>query len=298
MCTWETVTTAKDTCSRISEFVAYHLRLGAKRVTVFLDDPSQEISDDLSVRPGVNLVRCDDDFWLETVGARPTAIALRQSKNATHAYHHAVSDWICHIDIDEFIAPVDRTTTVSSALGQVPLSMQTARLSPVEYLSRPDGSDTGLYKLPFDAVQQKSDVVQRAYPRFGTSLPSGFLSHLAGKVFVRTGDEYLKLAIHVAKYGDVKLPAYDVKGLFLAHRHAVSLDDFMKKFPTRMSTKSYSSSNPKRRTVERALQDRGHLRDARLITHLYTEMCTARPELVKILSSTETLVEIELNLSA
>ena len=113
------------------------------------------------------------------------------------------------------------------------------------------------------------------YPTFGSYLRGGFLSHLAGKVFARTGLGEIRLAIHRLRLkGEDVLNTVTVAGAYVGHLHAPDWDSFLAKLEFRQSKGSYRVKS------DDALKNVGHLlqflRDEEGedgLRHFFTEMC-------------------------
>ena len=200
--TWGVVATVKAPASDILDFAAHHLDLGARRVHVYLDAPCPEAEAALRAHPKCRVILCDDAYWRRRRkrAGRPAAHQPRQSLNATHCLTRRPGvDWLAHIDVDEFLWPA---TPLPAQLAALPADCLSARVRPVEALA-PDPDDpppggTRWFKSCARLPGRRREETAAIYPGAGAHLDGGFLSHVAGKVFVRTGVPGTSLRIHNA----------------------------------------------------------------------------------------------------
>ena len=96
------------------------------------------------------------------------------------------------------------------------------------------------YKAFVPNGPDRARIIADIYPTYGQYLKGGFLSHLAGKVFVRTGLPSVHVRIHnVFQHGDM-LPCEDRQpGIDLAHAHAKSWQDWINAYRYRVTKGSY-----------------------------------------------------------
>lgn len=239
MTRWGIVSTIKAPERDILNFAAYHLERGAHRLYIYLDAPDQVVFDRLKAHPRIKVVACDDSWWAKRRG-RPEKHQSRQFLNARHAYNRKVEvDWLAHIDVDEFLWP---ERSIDAQLADLPESCLCARVRPIEALA-PAPGDTGP-ETAFKAFHLAADARQRAaetvFPTYGRYLSGGFLSHVAGKLFYRTGVAGLRAKIHNIEVagqqnpGEVALPETE-----LCHMHAQSWEDWQRSYRYRMHKGSY-----------------------------------------------------------
>ena len=233
MPTWGLAATIKAPVAETLHFAAYHIEAGAHRLYIYLDDANAEAYQHLKAHPKVRPVMCDADWWQ---GKRPKKHQVRQSQNATHAYHRkAEVDWLIHMDVDEFLVPAG---TVAEALAALPADQPIARLRPMEQLAG-DGTH---FKAFIPNGPDRAHITEALYPTFGARIKGGFLSHLAGKVFARTGLPDIKVQIHnVFQAGEMLTGPEDTAGINLAHCHAKTWEDWLAAFHFRMEQGSYRS---------------------------------------------------------
>lgn len=241
MTRWGIVSTIKASESEILDFAAYHLELGAHRLYLYLDAPEQAVFDRLRAHPRIKVVACDDAWWAKRNG-RPDKHQSRQFINARHAYNRRVElGWLAHIDVDEFLWP---TRPVADQLAGLPDSCLCARVRPIEALAAAPGApDSPQY---FKAFHLSPDARRRAseacFPTYGRYLSGGFLSHVAGKLFYRTGIDGLRAKIHNIQVNGVQNPGEAaLSDTELCHMHAQSWEDWMRSYRYRLSKGSYRS---------------------------------------------------------
>ncbi len=235
--TWGVVATIKAPTADTLKFAAYHIDAGAHRVVIYLDAPDPVAFSALKAHPKCRVRTCDAKHWKRLVGHRPQKHQVRQSENATDAYarQHDV-DWLVHIDVDEFLVA---ERGVATCLGAVAEGVQSLRIRPMEMLA--DGDDTA-FKTFIAPGPDRRAVVAKLYPTFGHVLKGGFLSHVAGKVFVRTGLTDLSYRIHNVFRGDDMNPAMeDCPDIVLAHCHSTTWDSWLSHFAYRLDQGSYRS---------------------------------------------------------
>lgn len=246
---WGVVATIKAPTDDILRFAAYHLEAGAQRICIYLDDENSEAEAALKAHPKVRVTSCDAGHWDKlNHGRRPAKHQVRQTFNATHAYNRrAEVDWLIHMDVDEFLVP-DRP--IADILGDQPAETVCARIRPMEALAPESGAPVH-YKAFVPNGPDRLRIVRAVYPTYGDMLKGGFLSHLAGKVFLRTGLPGIRIQIHNAFRNDVEVPtAEGTDGITLAHLHAKAWDHWFAAFRYRLEKGSYRAELGGRRAAE------------------------------------------------
>lgn len=221
---------ARDTLA----FTAYHLQAGAHRIYLYLDAPCPEAIPHLQGHPKVRVTICDAEHWQKVNNGRPAKHQNRQTLNATHAYHRRVEvEWLIHMDVDEFLVS---DQPITAHLAGLDAGTPTLRVRPMEQLS----GDGSVFKAFVPPNGQRDAIVKTLYPTFGGQIKGGFLSHLAGKVFTRTGLENVTVKIHNAFQDGVELKGADMlPGLDLAHCHAKSWEDWHAAYRYRLEKGAY-----------------------------------------------------------
>lgn len=290
---WGIVSMVKAPLPRIAEFAAYHLDLGADRITLYLDEPDPDTLAFLSAHPKLTAIACDKAFWATQKKPRMKAHQMRQTWMATQAYQNADVDWLAHIDVDEFLLP---PAPVAQMLAQVPQNAAVLRLAPAELLAGSQGEE--LFKLLPKYGGQKKAALETLYPTFGPHLPGGFVSHREGKNFLRTGLAGIRLGIHVALQ-DSRVITNRVRqeGFFLGHAHAPDWPFFRDHMHFRMTRGSYRKSDEQKfrlLDILNLLQEENGEEGLRLF---FTEVCEATPHLVSELERHNMLLRRPLHLA-
>lgn len=289
MIRWGIVSTLKAPTEGILNFAAWHLEMGAHRLYLYLDAPQPEVESYLAAHPKIEAVRTDDAYWQKR-GGRPDQHQPRQSKNARHAYNRKTEvDWLAHIDVDEFLLP-DRD--VAAILSDLPDKVQCARLRPIEALDgmMPDG--TYAFKAYHIDPKARQLATESCFPQWGKHLSGGFVSHVAGKVFFRTGLNGLQIKIHnVVLNGTSNPNQVELPELALGHFHATSWEHFLSNYRYRLEKGSYRPElKPQVRRqgslnhhdfFQKIEQDQGEAG----LRSFYQEVCTTSPELIDRLTN-------------
>ena len=234
MTKWGIVATIKAAHIDVLNFAAYHLDQGAHRLYIYLDEPAPDTFDALKAHPKIRVTSCDDAYWEKLGGKRPVKHQVRQTRNATHAYRRkAEVDWLAHIDVDEFLWPA---MDIGDILTDLPAETLCARLHPIELLA--DG--THAFKGYIPNGPGRAGLVEHLYPTYGTYLKGGFLSHVAGKLFVRTGLPNISFRIHNVFQGDLMNPGEALlPQIELCHCHATSWNAWITAYRYRLSKGAY-----------------------------------------------------------
>ncbi|MGR3803556.1 glycosyltransferase family 2 protein [Marinibacterium profundimaris] len=243
---WGLASTIKAPDAEILRFAAWHLEQGAHRLYIYLDDPDSTVYPLLKAHPRIRVRRCTEGWWKKLQGKRPVKHQVRQSLNATHAYARpAEVDWLIHMDADEFLQP---DISVADTLAGLPADVLTARVRPEESLA----GSAECFKAFIPSGPDRQAIVNRLYPTFGSYLRGGFVSHTAGKLFVRTGLGDLTIRIHNAFRGEDMNPSEAEPGdIALLHCHARDWDDWLAHYRYRLAHGSYRADLPGPRPAEK-----------------------------------------------
>jgi hypothetical protein len=142
------------------------------------------------------------------------------------------------MDVDEFLVP---ERPVAEILGALPADQPAARIRPMEQLS----GNPSLFKDFIPPGPGRAELARTLYPTFGGYLRGGFLSHVAGKVFLRTGMERVQVRIHNAfRAGEMIETPEAQPGIDLAHAHAKSWEDWLAAYRYRLAKGSYRAELP------------------------------------------------------
>ena len=295
MLRWGLVATILAPTADILRFAAYHLEAGAHRLYIYLDDPEAGAYAPLKAHPKIRVQKCDDAYWAKVGGKRPTKHQVRQSKNATHAYHRKTEiEWLIHMDVDEFIVSDQNVGTV---LYELPDQKSCARLRPMEQLVGTGRS----FKAFVPNGPNRIPIVKDLYPEFGKYVKGGFLSHVAGKLFVRTGLENMNFRIHNVFQGEKTNPhQIELSSIGLAHCHAKPWTEWLSAFRYRLEKGSYRAELSPANKGEFSLHDLfRNLEDTEGeagLRRFYDEIAIDSPALQERLKSHDLLRHADLDL--
>ncbi len=310
MTTWGIVATVKATAEDTLNFVAHHLELGADEVNIYLDEPNYA-AEALERHPKVRFIQCDVKYWKmrrpKEELQRPPMHQGRQFANAKWAYKHTGVDWLAHIDVDEFLWPL---RDIRQQLDDLPAECLCARLRPVEALAG-DGDITH-FKACAENWVQRIDETAKIYPEFGQYLNGGFLSHVAGKLFVRTGLKDTKFKIHNLETPQGINPGEVLLGdTELLHMHAKSWDDWLSTYHYRKSEGSYRAElapptqppgiqirGPEAPSLHHLFSALEDAEDEEGLRQFFNEVCLATPELLQRLQGFGRLRSYKIDFSA
>lgn len=236
---WGLVATIKAEAEQILDFAAWHLEQGAHRLFLYLDAPCPDALPHLRAHSKIRVIETDVAHWQKRRGGVPPKHQARQSLNATRAYRRQAGDvdWLIHLDVDEFLWCGDRIAEVLTAL---PADTLCARARPLEALAGEAETPADSFKARIPSGPEQDHTTERLYPRFGRNLRGGFVSHVQGKLFVRTGLAPVELRIHnvfvdgAENPGHCELPAVD-----LCHLHAESWAQWLAQYRYRHQKGSY-----------------------------------------------------------
>ena len=298
---WGIAATVRAPRREILQFCAFHLSAGAARIHVFLDDPASDAFDALQAHPRVRVERCSAGYWKRLCGARPEMHQHRQRRNANRAYRNATGlDWLIHMDVDELLVPADPDSRVSGILSALGPDVFCARVRPMEVLA----GAPALFKRPVPRGADHDRIMARLYPQWGGFVKAGFLSHVVGKLFVRTGHSNARIRIHNVLVDGVQNPGLtELADLDLAHLHAPSAESFLAHYRYRLQAGSYRAGLGPNRPREA-----GGITMHELLTAIeqdsgedglrtfFAEVAEARPALVAGLRDAGLLREVDLQL--
>lgn len=296
MTRWGIVATVKATAKEIISFAAHHLELGADEIHLYLDCPCPRAEEALADQPKVKIVNTDAKYWRmrrpREEHQRPPMHQARQFANAKWAYMHNDVDWLIHIDVDEFLwAEKD----IREQLSALPAEALCARIRPLEAMST-EGQNFPQGQLPFKSAALEWDLrrqqTREFYPTYGDFLNGGFLSHLAGKMAVRTNQPDMMVRIHNVIQNGVQNPGEEeLPDLTLCHLHAYDWDQWRKSLNYRRRKGSYRAElappvappgtkpDPDAPNLNRLFDEIEASGGEPALRAFYDEVCLATPEL-------------------
>lgn len=300
--TWGIVSTIKAPTKEVLSFVAYHLSLGASHIFIYLDDSNAITAELLQSHPNVTAILTDESYWEALGKKRPVKHQVRQTRNATHCYAACPTvDWLAHIDVDEFLV---FTKPIEPMLKNA--SKDVLRVDPFESLCQENRTNDLVYckaKLPNGPAGDA--LAQDIYPMFGAFFKSAFVSHTAGKIFVRTGLPDIEIRIHRAfdgnknPLGDAHLPDAE-----LCHLHVQSWEKWLKIMKFRLTKGSYRAELEQSISVMSGRMSRHNLFSALTaegnndLRTFFEEVCLATPQLLEKLESNGMLRAYNLDLGS
>ncbi|MGR3322764.1 MAG: glycosyltransferase family 2 protein [Pseudooceanicola sp.] len=292
---WGIVSTIRAPLDDIARFAAWHLQLGAARLSLYLDDADAEKADWLSRHERIEVTLCDDAYWAG-FKRRPETHQLRQAANATQCYAQSDLHWLGHIDVDEFLLP-DRP--LQDILCMAPEDAAVVLFPPVERLTPTDPAAPALFKTTARMGGQGKGVLPEIYPTYGEHLRGGYVSHLEGKCFARTGVPGARFGIHALMLDRAGVTnRVTVNGSYLGHAHVKSWEDFRQRLDFRLQKGSYRKKDARdfrlSDVLDFLMEDEGEAG----LKHFFDEVCTASPRLVSALAERNMLVRAEMDLDA
>ena len=286
--TWSVVSTIKAAPEQINLFIEHHARLGAEHLHIFLDAPVPEgslahWSDDL-----VTFTLCDDAYWKDHPRAGRRKHQTRQAFNANKTYRSIKTDWLTHIDVDEFIHPHRALTDILAAQPQDRMSLV---MPPAEELSTQENSSEKLFRRTYFDANIEKTLLYELYPSFGRYIKSGFISHTVGKTIARRGNRNARFGVHFLKpKGEPKYDHYREQEINILHRHASDWPSFARHLDYRMSHGSYRSRKADKMGLGELIEILREEEGADGPKLLFDEICRARPEVVKFFEEHQMLI--------
>jgi hypothetical protein len=240
MASWGLVSTIKAPEEKVLAFVAHHLALGAAHLWLFFDDPETPIPAILANHPKVTVTLCDTPHWTAVGKKRPPAHQNRQTHNARYTYRHlTTTDWIVHIDADEFILT---SRPVAELLDETSADTVAMKLEPFEAMHDPLLPDDIYTSREFRGALRHEHWPRRraALGPYRKIIRDGMLSHTVGKVIYRTQVPGLLPRLHAVMLDGefVKTPDWHPE-MKLLHFHAQDREAWLAALPFRMTLGAY-----------------------------------------------------------
>ncbi len=237
MTTWGTVTMTKNPVEQVWAFVAHYLGLGAERVDLFVDNPTDPAVAAFAGFDRVHVTVCNDAFWAALGKGRPDRHQERQRRILRKAYRATAFDWLLNVDVDEFLIA---GRPIPEILAAAPARDPVVQAAPYEALYDPDLPDDIFTARQFRAEITDSDLAVQVFGELAPMLTAGMLSHRRGKPFFRAGIAGLIPEIHHAEIGEqssLDLPFHP--DLALLHFHADNPGDWVTAAPYRAAKGAY-----------------------------------------------------------
>lgn len=263
---WAVVSTCAEPRKLVEAFIAHHLMIGASEIFIFFDDHNDGLAEAFSAVPKVTCINCDATYWerQRAKKGRPTGHRQRQTFNAEYAARHLCeSDWIAHIDIDEFLL-ARSAQSISEMLRKVPDSFDAVRIQPAERMFNGAWRSgrielSGVFKLKPEWGSGWGSELYGEY--LGNYFPNGFQGHEVGKSFKRTSNRQARFNIHFIRNDGENIPEYvvDQEEAVLLHMFPVSYEDWVGKYERRIDDAEYFESMPEH--AKRRYSVYGKIRD-------------------------------------
>ena len=170
---WGVVMLAREPAPLVLANLAWHHAMGAAVIHLYLDDPADPVAAQAAALPFVRVVRCDAAFW-QGFGGRPGLQTRRQTLVATQSYGLGLTEWLVHLDADEFLLSL---RPLADELAAMPAHKARLRFLVRERVfARPDPQDLfeGLYLIP--QPDEATELTRK-----------GLVGHEAGKQATRRG---------------------------------------------------------------------------------------------------------------
>lgn len=227
---------------QVNEFLEHYVGLGADKVYVFFDDPEYASYDIERFAGKVISFVCNDAYWESVYKAppmshrvgRPDAVEIRQGVNALFAREIMHSEWILHVDVDEFIYAKKNVEEVLSTYPTTVFSVLLRTLEAVYDEVKSPGEETKT-KYFKKAVKQK-DLLKELYTdELLKCATNGLWGTIIGKSFIRKHPEVKFMSVHWPMPVDASLtsnvPTYYID---LLHFEGQSYELFKEKFKLRV----------------------------------------------------------------
>ena len=240
MASWSLVSTVKAPEEKVLAFAAHHLSLGADHLWLYFDDPEEPIPPALAEHPRVTVTLCDDDHWVRVGKKRPPQHQNRQTQNARLTYRERVtSDWIVHIDVDEFLLTQRPIATILDETSAETIAM---KLEPFEAMHDPLLPDDIYTAREFRGALRHEHWPRRraALGPYRKVIRDGMLSHTVGKMIYRTRIPGLLPRLHAVMVDKefVKTPDWQPE-MKLLHFHSQDKAAWLAALPFRMTKGAY-----------------------------------------------------------
>lgn len=196
---WSIVATVRGEPEAVLPFVAHHLQGDCAAIHLWLDGAQPALAALLApLAPRVRLTTCDDAWWAAR-GGRPGTVSGRQIANLAAARRDVATEWLIHIDSDEFlIAPDGAPPAPGAELARlVAGETDWARFPHHERVLWRGVPQAGLFDGVFRGRIADPALARRIYGADAAFLNQGYAGHARGKIALRTRSPLLA-AIHQA----------------------------------------------------------------------------------------------------
>lgn len=287
MANWGLVTTLRAPDEKVLAFAAHHLDMGASHIALYFDDPWAVIPSVLANHPRITATLCNAAHW-DRIGVRPPLHQNRQVRNARDASLLARTDWLGHIDVDEFILA---SRPMSETLDDVPANQLVLKIEPFEAMHDPDLPDDIFTARAFrGAIRHEHwPLRQPALGEYRKYIRDGLLSHGVGKLFFRTRVRGLFPRIHTVRLKGEHVPTPTWQpDLKLLHFHAQDRQAWLDALPFRLTFGAYQFNKELQAFLQSASQDE--------IDHFYLQTQVLSPDALEALQQVGRALTADLGL--
>jgi hypothetical protein len=284
---WDVCATVRAPADEVLAFAGHHLALGADRIWLFFDDPADPAFEAVAGLGRIKATRCDADYWARMGRGRPETHQNRQMRNIGRAWRRSAADFVLHADVDEYLV-ADRP--VAECLAEADPERPLIRLEPWEALHDP-ALPPGIFAARHFRRALPEGRAVAVLGAIAAVLPSGLLSHTAGKCFFRTRVPGLVPNIHGARIDGARVHGGRFHpDLAILHFHAEDPRRWRAALPFRLTRGAYTF-NPALRAHLAAADEAG-------IAAFYEAVQVARPGYLAALRAAGCLREADLGLAA
>lgn len=239
---WSVVSTIRAPEYQVNEFLEHYIGLGADKIYVFFDDEEYSAYDVNRFSGKVIPFICNEDYWASVYKAppmshrkgRPDAVEIRQGVNALFAREIMHSEWILHVDIDEFIYVKKPVVEVLAAYPDNVFSVLLRTLEAVYDEVKKPGQET--HTVYFKKSVHQKELLSNIYSdELLSCATNGLWGTVIGKSFIRKHPEVKFMSVHWPTPVDTSLttnvPTYYID---LLHFEGQTYDLFKEKFKLRV----------------------------------------------------------------
>ena len=296
--TWSVCATARESPQLLEKFVDHHRKLGASQVYLYLDRPDAEMRSWAQKQSGAEITICDESYRGPLNGKKTSHLRFQVANFGHFLVYKCRTQWVAHIDADEFISA---ESDVSALLGELGHNYDSLQIMPVEPVFRrrlagpKHAYRQTLARLPLLAM---NDAVERllhgVYGEDAILLRRGLIGHALGKTFIRRGAQLTPLHLHHTRAAscDRHIVA-DKFVLRLMHYDAVDSAHFGRKISSRLSMSANNMGGGREHLIEKfraADSSAGGGQRESLFERLYT----LDERQIRLLKSRSLLVSIDL----
>jgi hypothetical protein len=194
---WSLVSTMHGLPETILPCIAHHLQSDAEFLHIYLDAPNPPVEAALATQPRCLVTICDEAYWSTHPKGRLGGVVRRQMANLRHAKRHGTSDWLVHVDSDEFLVPAypDAKLSLGVELARMPENHDWARISPMERVLLAEMPQVSIFDGMFRTATTNKAIIADAYGDAARFLSKGLSGHTRGKIAFRRKSQ-LKPRLH------------------------------------------------------------------------------------------------------